>query len=307
MNIVKLKDIVKPNDDFFNEHLKGKYAWWVHMRYIIPFTHMGVQGYIACEEDINDLFKPPFNTEYRDTYNKEMWKYIDQKATDEANCVNKFKMRNQYTSDADITEDEVKKFRTWLATELLKFDRNNKEEQAYKLFDYKQTHTLQYYKNLMYDETIKILSSFASSNTTTQQLQTYPCGCDGNADLSSLYLSSSCDTITAYRTSVYNEMVNMFSEIGFWEQFSTEFILEFKKYVDNIINMNLSLQNSNYVDIYSDCTCINSNQTPNQDILKRLSNALQWIADGQTAGHKNYIADALLDWSSKLYEHMQWS
>ena len=57
MNIVKLKDIIKPNDEFFNTYLKGKYAWWVHMRYIIPFEKMGIQGYIACEENIRLAYR----------------------------------------------------------------------------------------------------------------------------------------------------------------------------------------------------------------------------------------------------------
>ena len=107
MNIVKLKDIIKPGDDFFNNYLKGKYAWWVHMRYIIPFDKMGVHGYIACEEDINDLFKPPYGTEFRDTYDQNMWPYIDEQATDSANCWHQFETKNKYSTTSNITINDV--------------------------------------------------------------------------------------------------------------------------------------------------------------------------------------------------------
>ena len=126
MNIVKLKDQIKPGDDFFNTNLKGKYAWWIHMRYIIPFEHMGVQGYIACEENIEDLFKPPFATEFRDTYNNDIWPYIDVEATDKANTWAEFNTKNQYATSSELTTDEVKKFRTWLAQTLLSFDIDGK-------------------------------------------------------------------------------------------------------------------------------------------------------------------------------------
>lgn len=307
MNIVKLKDIIKPNDPFFNKHLKGKYAWWVHMRYIIPFEHMGVQGYIACEENIEDLFKPPFKAEFRDTYDKEMWRYIDQEATDAANCITIYKSKNNYSPDADITAEEVKMFRTWLATELLKFDQNNKEEQLYNIFDFQQTQVLQYYKNLMYDDVIKVLSSIVGNGTMQlQPVKTLACGCNSATDLSSLYLNSNCDPVAIYRDSIYNKMVAMFSEIDFWLQFNEDFLNEFKKYIDNIISMNLSLSVSDKVNVFADCTCINNPTNTNQDILKKLSIALEYLKSGQTAGHKNYIADALREWSSKLYENMLW-
>ena len=41
-------------------------------------------------------------------------------------------------------------------------------------------------------------------------------------------------------------------------------------------------------------------------ILKRLSQSLQYIAEGNMMGHKNYIHDAFKDWSTNLYELMEW-
>lgn len=303
MNIVKLKDIIKPQDDFFNKYLKGKYAWWVHMRYIIPFEKMGIQGYIACEENIEDLFKPPFKTEYRDTYDMCMVPYIDQDETNKANSAALFKMKNKYAPDYDITTEEVKQFRTWLATELLKFDQDNRGEQMHSMFDYKETIVLEYYQQHMFNDVIKQLIEFQEV-TNINPVTHSACAC-GATDINILYNINDCDVITTYRHSIYSTMVSMFSEIDFWTQLPKEFIREFKKYIDNIIQMNLPLSYNQNFNAFADCTCQEFNNN-DMDILKKLSNSLQYIIDDKISGHKNFIGDALHEWSSKLYESMQW-
>ena len=301
MNIVKLKDEIKPGDDFFNNYLKGKYAWWVHMRYIIPFTHMGVQGYIACEENINDLFKPPYNTEFRDTYDNDMWPYIDEEATDASNQWSIYETKNKYATTSNITIDEIKKFRTWLAATLLTFDKDSKGNQMNDLYDSDQTWVLQYYSNSMFDEVVKRLSKLGNKiiyNTIDSS-----CGC-GNSTYLNLSVSD-CKPLSSYRESIYNQMVAMFSEIEFWQQFDVDFLKEFKLYIDNIANAELSLDYSDYVNVYTDCTCSNK-ENSNKYILNRLSISLDYMINNKVAGHKNYIHDALKDWSSILYEKMQW-
>ena len=300
MNIVKLKDKIKPGDDFFNEHLKGKYAWWVHMRFIIPFDHMGINGYIACEEDLRDLFRAPYGTEFRDTYDREMWDYVDQEGTDAANVINEFKMHNQYVSNPDITVGQVKNFRTWLATEILKFDSDNKGNQLYTMFDNTQTYVLQYYANNMYDDVIKKLSSIHYSTNQTQVKST--CGCSG-VSLNELYeISNTCDPVSIYRKDIYNKMVLMFSDMSFWTQLSTEFINQFKKYIDNIIINKLPISINNQYITCDPCSSDNNNV----QILNNLSTALGYMVDNQTTGHKNFIYTSLNAWATKLYENMQW-
>lgn len=305
MNVVKLKDIIKPGDGFYNKYLKGKYAWWVHMRYIIPFEKMGVHGYIACEENIQDLFRPPYKTEFRDVYCEDMWPYIDQTATDEANNINIFKMNNSYAPDSDITADEVKKFRTWLATELLKFDQNNRGEQLNALYTSTQTMVLQYYMNNMYDEAIHRLSIF-NETEQYQIVNNNQCGCGSSSDLSSLTVTTACDPLSIYREGIRKKMIDMFSDMTFWMQFNKGFISEFKKYIDNIISMNLVLvKTEEPQNVFADCTCMQDTEN-DQTILHALSKSLQYIIDDKTAGHKNYISDSLYKWSVLLYENMQW-
>lgn len=314
MNLIKLKDIIKPNDDFFNQYLKGKYAYWVHMRYIVPFDLMKHEGYVACEVDINKLLKQedgtypiPYGVPYKDIYEEGMERYVDKYETDNVNNIIKYRLKNQFTADSNITIDELKKFRTWLATQLLLFDTNNLGEQLNSIYSEEETHVLTYYKKGMYDDVIKYLSVFGSMENVLQNINSSSCGC--NADLSSLYNLSltTCDPLSIYKKNIYERMVQMFSTVRFWGQFPKEFILEFKKYIDNIIKCNFKLTKSPYVSDYADCGCNDNDDQENMiAILNRLSNALKYIADGNLLGRKNYIYDAFHDWSVYLYELMEW-
>ena len=76
--------------------------------------------------------------------------------------------------------------------------------------------------------------------------------------------------------------------------------------MDNIINVNLPLVSSKLEDGFIDCTCKSNIDDNYMDILKRLSISLEYIENRDIQGHKNYINDSLRDWSSILYENMQW-
>ena len=41
MNIIKFKDVVLADNNKFNEKFKGKYAYWIHMKYAVPFDDLG--------------------------------------------------------------------------------------------------------------------------------------------------------------------------------------------------------------------------------------------------------------------------
>lgn len=330
MNIIKLKDIIMPDSNpksaFFNKYLKGKYAYWIQMRYIVPFgldrlgdapVGMKHEGYVACEEDITKLLQredgswpKPYGSENIDLYSdSEFMKYVDDIETDKINSTVEYRLKNKYSSDEDITIDELKQFRTWLAKELLFMDQSEKGEQNYRHFNSTETHVLEYYAFNMYDDTIKILSEFGGQRVSIPNLTQNSCGCN-STNLSSLYIESTnvCDPISIYRENIYNRMVNMFSEVSFWSRWSKEFILEIKKYVDNIINMNFPLHHSTLSNSFNDCGClaIDDPQDNFIGILKRLSVSLNYIYNDDLSGHKNYISSALNDWSSQLYENMSW-
>lgn len=330
MNIIKLKDVImpdsEPKSEFFNKYLKGKYAYWVQMRYIVPIgldqdgdnlVGMRHEGYVACEEDITKLLQRedgtwprPYGSENIDLYaNSSFMQYVDEVETDKINSTVEYRLKNKYSPDADITIDELKQFRAWLAKELLLMDQSETGEQKYRQFTSMETHVLEYYAKNMYNDTIKILSEFGGQQVSINNITTSSCGCN-SSNLSGLYANelNVCDPISIYRNNIYNKMVEMFSNISFWERWSKEFILEIKKYIDNIINMNLPMYNSSLVNTFNDCGCISTDNK--QDlfigILKRMSMSLDYIYTDKTSGHRNYIASSLRDWASQLYESMQW-
>ena len=321
MNIIKLKDEImpetSPHAEYFNKHLKGKYAYWVQMRYIVSFDHMRHEGYVACEEDITKLLQredgswpKPYGAPALDVYDADVIRYVDSCETDRINNTIEFRLKNSYSPDNDITIDELKMFRTWLAGELLKMDQTELGEQKTSYFTFAETQVIKYYANNMYDDIVKILNEFGQPTTPFVTLTQSSCGCHSSSDLSSLYTNTdiiSCSPLNIYKKNIYNKMVDMFSKYGFWTQWAPEFINEFKKYIDNIIRCNFTLSQSEWTTEFNDCTCQGkSEQDKYIEILKRLSLSLGYIKDNQVIGHKNYINDALYDWASLLYEKMYW-
>ena len=312
MNIIKFKDKIIDNPeviaesekrDFFNNHLKGKYAYWIHMRYAVPFESLTDYDYVNIEEDINELFNS--DIEYLDTYNYElvMKDYVDIEETNSINNSLTYIHKNKFTTDSDITLEELKVFRTWLAEELLVFYDGS-------IFNDKELQVLQYYAKLMYDDVVKNLSpDYFGGPTVNIETEVVGCGCCGDSNLSTLYNTSinTCDPLNIYRTNIYNEMVKMFSNIDFWNQFSKEFLTEFKIYIDNIIKTGLPLTKSTFTSTFIDCGCRpDSSQMDNTNILYRLSTSLKYYLEDDVINHKNYIYDSLKDWSSLLYEQMYW-
>ena len=320
MNIIKLKDILMPDkynmSEMYNMHLKGKYAYWIQMRYIVPFEFMGHEGYVACEEDITKLlmkadgtYPKPYGCPYIDMYDEDkcIMRYIDLEATDIANNISKYRTANDQTTDFDITISELKLFRKKLATMILDYN-NIYINDSGSLIDSVEESVLKYYMNDMYDEAVKSLLMFGNQQVTLSTVDT-TCGCCSSTTLTSLNNSSLniCDPLSIYRKSIYNKMVTMFSDVEFWKRWPNELLVVMKKYIDNILKVGL-IVNNNTVDssIYRDCTCSNSNTNTNQNILEKLSKSLDYMIEGQEKSHYNYIKDSLYNWASLLYEYMQW-
>ncbi len=319
MNIIKLKDTLMPDkynmSEMYNKHLKGKYAYWIQMRYIVPFDFMRHEGYVACEEDITKLlmkadgtYPKPYGCPYIDMYDEDrcIIRFIDLAETDRANNISEFRTANTQVTDHDLTIAELKLFRRILATLLLDYN-NIYINESGSVIDNTEKSVLDYYANDMVDEVIKGLLIFSN-----QQVITIPtsstCGCSSMATLSSLNVSLDvCDPISIYRKSVYNKMVTMFSDVDFWKRWPKELLITMKKYIDNILRVGLVINNSTTdPSIYKDCTCNGSDSNSNQNILEKLSKSLDYMIEGQEKNHYNYIKDSLYNWSSLLYEFMQW-
>lgn len=306
MNIIKLQDKIHPTDEYFNTHLKGKYAWWPRLQWVVPFDIMTDEQYAEAEQIADAAFQEL--TKQEGWYSIfDLIDYVDTNKTNCFNSINALKAYNTFTPDADITVDELKKFRTWLATSLYNLGDNDPDT----------LYMLNYYKNGMWDDALDGLNSMLKYNESDDLFRSFDskCSCCGSTStLAALYsqknTTGTCDPIQLYRTSVYNKMVSVFSDINYWISKPAEFLQTFKSYIDNMLKINLipSINVDNLNNAFVECTCnYTDSDALAKSIMERLSTSLEYIINCQITGHKNYISDAFIDWSTKLYEHMEWN
>lgn len=313
MNIVKLKDILMPEEfrmsQFFNEKLKGKYAFWVQMRYIFPLESLDYKTYIKYEQLDTVLMMGPDILPHIDMYSEECCMgdfvniYLDIEETERINGVNEFLLANEYVVDSDLDLNKLRNFRSWLASELLFFNTNvNGDELGH--FSSDLMHVLDYYKNGMYNDIVKHLSVFGQEGKVNWSTKK-SCGCCSQNDVLTLSANSYCDALAIYKKNIHNMMVSEFQNIDFWTQFNKKFILLFKKYIDNIIRVGLVIKNTES-NVISNCSCDITENYSNEKLLRNLSTSLQYIHDEDIVGHRNFIQDSLYNWAEYLYDYMSW-
>lgn len=317
MNIIKLKDIMMPSDcrisKFFNEHLKGKYAYWIKMRYIFPIDSLNYKTYIRYEQ-LDEMYLLgadilPHIDMYSDECNMFNFTqdYVDYEATEIANSINEFTVANSYATDFDIDIEKIRKFRTWLANEILVLNYGIEEGYLDTLTP-EQIHMLEYYKNNMYNEVVKQLSVFGVENAFSfVNSNSSNCNCCNNASsLYSLTGTLTCNALEIYKKNIHNLMVQTFENADFWMKFDKGFIAVFKKYIDNIIKAGLIINIEKQNVLYNACQCSSSSINASNEMLQRLSQSLQYIIDDEVKGHINFIHDSLYDWAEHLYDKMSW-
>ena len=295
MNIVKFRDVVI-EDDIYNHELKGKYVYCVHWTYLLPLD-TDIQEIIRLEKTSSLELDRPLLSTYSE--------YIDLEKTEEINqkTVDKLLYLNNLTPDDDITIEELKIFRRWLAIQLLG-----------TVEDTKDITMLNYYANDMMDDTIHRLIDFTSTQVSIVaygsagigSIKHSSCGCSSNTR-STINSSNICDAIDLYTSGIYNYMIEVFSNIEFWSS-RKEIVTEVIKYLENIIRVGLpltSVTTTNYID----CTCTNIDSTQQElmtQLLRKLITSLGYIVDGDVAGNKYFISNTLREWSTLLYEKMFW-
>ena len=321
MNIVKLNDILMSENysiaKLFNTQLKGKYAYWIKMRYIFPLSSLDYKTYIKYEQMTDIQLAGTNILPHIDLYSEECCmlefaqRYIDASATEDANSICDFKLSNAYSTDYDVDINKLKSFRTWLASELLLMntDENNQYMGKYTAL---QTHMLEYYKNNMYNDIVKYLDIFGNSYTPSfsNSLGTACACCSTSNTVNDLISIDTCNALETYKKNIYAFMVDTFSDIEFWKACNKSFLTLFKKYIDNIITINLTLQKdvetSYNVNLYATCNCSSNSNDSFKIILNNLSTAIQYIIDDDIVGHKNFIYDAFNSWCTNAYEKMNW-
>lgn len=307
MNIVKIKDTKDVNANIENfQHFKGKYCYCVNWKYIFTFNDLTESDYVKLSQALSNT--PIADTYYADIPYADYTTYIENSlidlvATEKANIPSKFEEYNKFVPDSELTLDEAKRFRTWLAETLTQLLVDNNDEKILKM--------LEYYADEMQDATKKQLALFESNPVQGifGTISGSTCGCNGGQTFSGITGVSNCNPIEIYSKSVYKEMVKVFSLIEFWSEKDPEFLLKVKKYVDYILDANLPLVDYTYKSDLYNCNCLsntNEGATRAREYLKNLSEAFGLLASRNIEGRKNFISNALTYWALYLYEKMRW-
>lgn len=269
-------------------------------------------------------------TVYKDPMQGHKWlllsllmPYIDETATEEANKTTEYEAFNTNLHNDKLTWEDVRYFRTWLAT--LLYD-------SQIIDDYKTNEMLKYYKNEMVDDTVKHLKEFTdtlastlvttsscgcgSSISTAMQNQSTTgvtilqgtstsCGCGGTTMPTSI--SDLCDPLEKYQAAMRAFMVSIFSSIDFWLKYDKAFLLEIKKYIDAIIEFSPAFSTNDGISILRNCACEDQTlQNTAVQILRNVALAFQYMGTDDLSDHKNFITTSLNTWASTLYEKMIW-
>ena len=340
MNIVKLKDIILDEScglspekiELFNTKFKGRYVHCINWTYLVPLEEMTNEAAIELSKklcidlfsDLKAIQKGITTTtsidQYPWFYLRELEKYIDVNDTEKVNAIYKYIEYNSFTPDKELTLEQIKIFRTWLATVLFNLLKEPDVEKN-------TIAMLNYYKNDMTDDVIDTLASFhvdmpqvgiytegvqgVTGINIISSIKKSSCSCTHSSIAAMLAQPSSvsvCDPIAIYRKALYSQMVDVFSDIKFWKK-QKELLPEIKRYIDAIIKLNLPLTASQYVSELYDCNCLTSTDSAQErlmSILKNLSTAFDYMANDKVTGNKNFIGDTLNQWASKLYEIMRW-
>lgn len=321
--------------DYFNMYFRNRYAYAIHWNTIVamnqgneskekpgdpypvgnPFEETDMPTYVSIEK----------GTQLRKSVEQwnfdSMIQWMDRATTLKLlhNNRDKYLYLNEFTPDDDITIEELKVFRTWLAQILLANEpliQERKDEDSLRMM-------LTYYAQNMKDDTVKSLSFMAPYMEARSIVAgvnpgtllgmsgiklNSGCGCNGGGILYNGSSNAVCDPLSIYRNAIYNYMVEVFSDIYYWDA-QTEICIEMKKYIEGILKVGLPLS-TNIIDPFSDCTCSSVDtdaEAHYRKMLESLIQALEYIINGEILGNKLFINKAFNDWAVYLYEYMYWA
>ena len=78
MNIIKFKDTVVEGQSWYNQNLRGKYAYWIRCHYVVPIESINPNMYVSFETTINNLLG--YNYYHLTTKNDELvYELLDER------------------------------------------------------------------------------------------------------------------------------------------------------------------------------------------------------------------------------------
>ena len=312
---------------FFNTRYRNRYCYTINWNWIVSIT-TPMSDYLEMSQNPDICI-----TGMVEGADLEDWiiplegflPWMDNQLTSRiaTNEQNKYNYLNEFTPDGDVTVEELRIFRRWLARILLA----NRPLIDMRKDSVSLTRMLTYYAQDLYDDVIKALSdmtpymerkSLVIGNTVAQTYKSFlgtaalqfssGCGCMGaNTGVGLVNGAAACDPMQMYRNSIYNYMIAVFSDVNYWME-QTEICEEMIKYIDGILKVGFPL-GSNVVNQYADCTCNtmdNNEQARLTGMLKNLRTSLEYIIRDEVTGNKNFINTSLNNWAVYLYENMMW-
>jgi hypothetical protein len=308
--------------DYFNNRLRNRWAYCINWTHIMPMDQPVGNPFGQTPEEQMDFIYTSRSAEEPVDYFRfddlEQWMDVSATLKNLFNVRDKCLRDNEFTPDDDITIDELKKFRKWLADEILKYEPF--------IHDWKDpeglTRMLVYYSMNMKDATVDALIALtpymenrmivASIQKTLQGVASLGidsgCGCNGGGSSIINAPNSSCDPLALYKTAIYNYMVETFSNLEFWTA-QLDICGEMKKYIEGILKVGLPLT-SRVIDPFSDCSCNsvdNTQESRYRHILEDLVKALDMLLSDNVTGNKNFITTSFNAWATYLYESMYWA
>ena len=315
--------------EYFNNYLRNQYAYAIHWDLVLPMKDTLDDSVIPAGDPFEHSIEMSYvSVERGDAQAGTLYHFDDLKQwmdrvrtlTNLQNDFTKYDYLNKFTPDDDITIEELKVFRTWLASILLANTPIIEQWDNPEML----TAMLTYYKQNMKDVTTDLLIEFSKYMTSSVLVagtgvqnvlnmallgMSSGCGCNGGVQgVGNVVATGACDPLQMYRNAIYNYMVEVFSNIDYWMG-QVEICIEMKKYIEGILKVGLPL-GSKVIDPYADCGCNTfgaESQVRYKKMLEALVQSLTYIIEGETSGHLNYINTAFSNWATYLYEYMYWA
>ena len=276
--IIKFKDRIHPSDEAFNLLLKGRYAYWVRLQYVIPLSDLSLDQYVKAEREGIDLKNGC--SEYANVWNSdELTDYIDYPETEKINATRVYEKYNEKQGNMapHLSQERIKNaylfFLDLIYQGLKDSSRDGKVDSLVE-------RSINFFKNKGKDEVLSILYQIQllpDLPSSPNQISSSSCGCNQIPDLTIPGSFKTYNLPGVYAEGLKNILLSTIQNPDFWiMSLEEQDILEAKEYVDSILRLDLDFPGTNF-----------------KKDARDFSLTLEYISEQNLVGHKNFIRDSI--------------